>query len=76
MIVNDERKLLLFQYKEEHKPAPFWATSGAPRVIKCNSLILTVYQTNLSAIKVYQDAGFDVISSQNGEIQMAFVMRT
>ncbi|QUM88956.1 GNAT family N-acetyltransferase [Moritella sp. 36] len=41
-----------------------------------NSLILTVYQTNLSAIKVYQDAGFDVISSQNGEIQMAFVMRT
>ncbi|KXO09145.1 Nudix hydrolase [Moritella sp. JT01] len=28
MIVNDEGKLLLFQYKDEHKPAPFWATAG------------------------------------------------
>lgn len=28
MIVNDQGKLLLFQYKDEHKLEPFWATAG------------------------------------------------
>ena len=28
MIVNDQGMLLLFQYKDEHKPEPFWATAG------------------------------------------------
>ncbi|WP_081849900.1 NUDIX hydrolase [Marinobacterium lacunae] len=28
MIVNEKNELLLFQYKDEHKPDPFWATVG------------------------------------------------
>lgn len=28
MIVNGQGELLLFQYKDEHKPEPFWATAG------------------------------------------------
>ena len=40
-----------------------------------NSLILTVYQANLSAIKTYQNAGFNIVNSQNNEIEMAFVTR-
>lgn len=38
-----------------------------------NSLTLTVYKTNLSAIKTYQNAGFNIVNSQNDEIEMAFV---
>ncbi|CAM3083482.1 GNAT family N-acetyltransferase [Moritella viscosa] len=43
------------------------------KLFNCNSLILTVYQTNLSAIKTYQNAGFNIVNSQNNEIEMAFV---
>ncbi|WP_370630521.1 hypothetical protein [Moritella sp. 24] len=39
-----------------------------------HSLNLTVYQTNLSAIKTYENAGFDIVNSQNDEIEMAFVL--
>ncbi|TQV88743.1 NUDIX hydrolase [Aliikangiella coralliicola] len=28
MIVNEQQELLLFQYKDEHKAEPFWATAG------------------------------------------------
>jgi len=28
IIVNEQNELLLFQYKDEHKPEPFWATAG------------------------------------------------
>ncbi|WP_036975171.1 NUDIX hydrolase [Pseudoalteromonas luteoviolacea] len=28
MIVNEQDELLLFQYKDEHKSEPFWATAG------------------------------------------------
>ncbi|QBY05369.1 NUDIX domain-containing protein [Thalassotalea sp. HSM 43] len=28
MIVNELGELLLFQYKDEHNPEPFWATAG------------------------------------------------
>lgn len=28
MIVNEQDELLLFQYKDEYKPTPFWATVG------------------------------------------------
>lgn len=28
MIVNEKGELFLFQYKDEHKSAPFWATAG------------------------------------------------
>lgn len=28
MIVNEKDELLLFQYKDEHRPEPFWATAG------------------------------------------------
>ena len=28
MIVDEKGRLLLFQYKDEHKPEPFWATAG------------------------------------------------
>ena len=32
MIVNELDELLLFQYKDEHKPNPFWATVGGELV--------------------------------------------
>lgn len=28
IIISDQKELLLFQYKDEHNPAPFWATAG------------------------------------------------
>ena len=28
IIVNEQQQLLLFQYKDEHKPEAFWATAG------------------------------------------------
>lgn len=28
MILDEKGKLLLFQYKDEHSPDPFWATAG------------------------------------------------
>ncbi|MFC3122432.1 NUDIX domain-containing protein [Agaribacter flavus] len=28
MIVNEKEELLLFQYKDEHRSEPFWATAG------------------------------------------------
>ncbi|GHA13990.1 hypothetical protein GCM10008090_24710 [Arenicella chitinivorans] len=28
LIVNEKDELLLFQYQDEHRPEPFWATAG------------------------------------------------
>ncbi|MCI5178564.1 MAG: NUDIX domain-containing protein [Candidatus Electrothrix sp. AW3_4] len=52
MIINEQKQLLLFQYKDEHHAEPFWATAGGE---------LRPGESSLEAAKreLYEETGLD-----------------
>ena len=44
--------------------------------LNCNSMILTVYEENQQAFKLYQKVGFNIINTEKNKVNMLFMTRT